>query len=164
MERSSWDWVEHVQDVQRNVGQRHIQLAYRLHYPSHVEPQCKKNCKQNPKCYCGLGRSKWLAETKRESADEEDEDEDDESCFERRKLGLPIGLKNLGNTCYVNSFLQIWFHNLQFRNALYSWDPEQDAEEKFNQTLYKTDQEYRPEGIIANLQALFAIMEFSNRK
>jgi len=179
-EKSSWEWVEHVKDVNRDVGERHIQLAYRLHFPVHVEPQCKKNCKQNPKCYCGLGRAKWLAERPSSSSssrgekaandeddeddDEEDSDDDDETCFERRKTGLPIGLKNLGNTCYVNSFLQIWFHNTQFRNALYSWDPEQDLEERSNKTLYKTDQEYRPEGIIANLQALFAIMEFSNRK
>ncbi len=33
----------------------------------------------------------------------------------RRGEGLPAGLKNLGNTCYVNSFLQIWFHNVPFR-------------------------------------------------
>ena len=55
-ERTSWGWVEHVNDVQKDVGERHIQLAYRLHYPTHVDPQCKKNCPKNPKCYCALGR------------------------------------------------------------------------------------------------------------
>ena len=47
---------------------------------------------------------------------------------------------------------------------MYSWDPEHDDEERNNKTLRLADEEYRPEGIIANLQALFAVMEFSNRK
>jgi hypothetical protein len=50
---------------------------------------------------------------------------------------MPIGLRNLGATCYVscppvgpahrkakltiqaNAFLQVWYHNVQFRNELY---------------------------------------------
>ena len=32
------------------------------------------------------------------------------------------GLKNVGNTCYVNSLLQTYFHLLPFRSAVYSID------------------------------------------
>ena len=78
-------------------------------------------------------KRKWITETDIAYWYTIKSDDEDETCFERRKPGLPIGLKNLGNTCYVNSFLQIWFHNTQFRKALYSWDPEQDEEEKDNQ-------------------------------
>ena len=30
-----------------------------------------------------------------------------------------VGLTNLGATCYVNTFLQVWFHNLELRQTLY---------------------------------------------
>lgn len=30
-----------------------------------------------------------------------------------------MGLTNLGATCYVNTFLQMWFLNLELRQALY---------------------------------------------
>ncbi|TRY79895.1 hypothetical protein TCAL_10043 [Tigriopus californicus] len=102
---------------------------------------------------------KWLDS---DDSDDDDEDEDDDEgsdiALERRANSFPAGLLNLGNTCYVNSFLQIWFHNVNFRQALYEWDPEQDDEEGENETLLEAEN-YKPRGKVASLQALFAMME-----
>ncbi|KAG0027066.1 Ubiquitin carboxyl-terminal hydrolase 48 [Podila clonocystis] len=38
----------------------------------------------------------------------------------KRSEGRPAGMKNLGATCYANSLLQVWFHDSEFRNAIYS--------------------------------------------
>ena len=91
------------------------------------------------------------------------EDDEEDMSLEKRCPDMPVGLKNLGNTCYVNSFLQIWFHNVPFRTALYKWDPSQDALEADNESQLEAEN-YRPRGKVASLQALFSMMEFSNRR
>lgn len=83
--------------------------------------------------------------------------------LEERYTDMPVGLKNIGNTCYVNSILQIMFHNRPFRTALYKWDPSQDALEADNESQLEAEN-YRPRGKVASLQALFSMMEFSNRR
>ncbi|KAJ1479241.1 hypothetical protein T484DRAFT_1814998, partial [Baffinella frigidus] len=35
-----------------------------------------------------------------------------------KREGVPVGLKNIGNTCYFNSLLQTYFAIPQFRDAI----------------------------------------------
>ncbi|TNN88219.1 Ubiquitin carboxyl-terminal hydrolase 48 [Liparis tanakae] len=72
-------------------------------------------------------------------------------------LNTFVGLTNLGATCYVNTFLQVWFHNLELRRSLYQCHNSR-AEE------HNTESEYEPQSICEHLQYLFALLQNSNRK
>ncbi|KAL0605187.1 Ubiquitin carboxyl-terminal hydrolase 48 [Plecturocebus cupreus] len=82
------------------------------HEPLH-RPK-RRNCKGNPNCLVGIGEHIWLGEIDENSF----HNIDDPNC-ERRKKNSFVGLTNLGATCYVNTFLQVWFLNLELRQALY---------------------------------------------
>ncbi len=45
---------------------------------------------------------------------------------------------------------------------MYEWDPAHDSEEQDNESLLENN--YEPKSKVASLQALFAMMEFTNRK
>jgi ubiquitin C-terminal hydrolase len=61
----------------------------------------------------------------------------------------PTGIKNLGATCYLNSFLQIWFHNILFRDAIYR---------------YKVKANDVQRNIAGILQYVFTELELTNKK
>uniref|UniRef100_A0A915PF21 ubiquitinyl hydrolase 1 n=1 Tax=Setaria digitata TaxID=48799 RepID=A0A915PF21_9BILA len=86
----------------------------------HYVPNPKtKNCRDNPYCLGRLGLEKWdklLSCIKNENKTSTE--------LDRRDIAkMPCGLVNLGNSCYVNSFLQIFFNDPVFRKCIYDWRP-----------------------------------------
>ncbi|KAI3639981.1 hypothetical protein MIR68_001986 [Amoeboaphelidium protococcarum] len=81
---------------------------------------CQKHCvSSNPRCLNVLGMEKWLD---RDKALEQYYEVNQlyEREPERARLTLsPVGLRNLGATCYVNAFLQTWYFDLQFRGGIF---------------------------------------------
>ena len=72
----------------------------------------RRNCGNNPMCLTGLGEEKYIKSHPAEVASLES------SLSELRDPTQYVGLKNLGATCYVNSLIQVWFHNEDMRYRL----------------------------------------------
>ncbi|KAG1827163.1 cysteine proteinase [Suillus subaureus] len=95
-------------------------------------PPCsKKLCKNNPNCLNYLGQETWKDEDKARELFLKASDLGFNPVLDARDPELPVGLKNLGATCYANAFIQVWFRDLAFRNGVYMCQPSQDKEDVF---------------------------------
>ncbi|KAF9052908.1 cysteine proteinase [Panaeolus papilionaceus] len=114
---------------------------------------CSKTlCKLNPFCLNYLGQDKWEDEAKAEKRFIEIANLGRDPSNDSRKTDLPVGLKNLGATCYANASLQVWFRDLTFRGAVYACaPPEGVSEEKFK------------ESPVFHLQTTFAFLQLGNQ-
>eukprot|EP00331_Platyophrya_macrostoma_P026999 CAMPEP_0176452540 /NCGR_PEP_ID=MMETSP0127-20121128/28602_1 /TAXON_ID=938130 /ORGANISM="Platyophrya macrostoma, Strain WH" /LENGTH=1000 /DNA_ID=CAMNT_0017841025 /DNA_START=38 /DNA_END=3040 /DNA_ORIENTATION=- len=88
-----------------------------------------------------------------------------------RKKGMPVGLKNVGNTCYVNSLFQTHFQNLKFVKAIMDFESGvtfTDEEIKAAKSGANQDKKKlrlnASINLVKNLQALFASMTRSHKK
>ncbi|XP_053725063.1 ubiquitin carboxyl-terminal hydrolase 48 [Synchiropus splendidus] len=150
LEKAAWRWVDHV--LPEEVRQEHVELAYRVNLPACQRGTCRRNCKGNPNCLVGIGEQAWLGEI-----DENAFHNVDDPNSVRREKNTFVGLTNLGATCYVNTFLQVWFHNLELRKSLYQCQTSRAHQ-------HDIQSEYEPQSICEHLQYLFALLQNSNRK
>ncbi|XP_029907601.1 ubiquitin carboxyl-terminal hydrolase 48 isoform X2 [Myripristis murdjan] len=150
LEKAAWRWVEMVKPEE--IRREHIELAYRVNVPACKRGACRRNCKGNPNCLVGIGEQAWLGEI-----DENAFHNIDDPNSERRDKNTFVGLTNLGATCYVNTFLQVWFHNLELRRSLYLCQNSRAQE-------HNVDSDYEPQSICEHLQYLFALLQNSNRR
>ncbi|XP_027135392.1 ubiquitin carboxyl-terminal hydrolase 48 [Larimichthys crocea] len=150
LEKAAWRWVETVKP--EDISPEHIDLAYRVNLPACKRGTCRRNCKGNPNCLVGIGEQAWLGEI-----DENAFHNIDDPNSERRDKNTFVGLTNLGATCYVNTFLQVWFHNLELRKSLYQCHNSRAQE-------HNIESDYEPQSICEHLQYLFALLQNSNRK
>nr|XP_006811923.1 PREDICTED: ubiquitin carboxyl-terminal hydrolase 48-like [Saccoglossus kowalevskii] len=128
LDKAAWKWAETTDPTK--VTQDHIETAYRVKLKPCKLGTCRRNCKGNPNCLNGLGENLWLGEI-----DDDSWHEIEDPNNERRQEGSFVGLKNLGATCYVNTLLQVWFHNSTLRRALYQWIPDKTKTAKKSSTV-----------------------------
>lgn len=150
LDKAAWRWVEHVKP--EDISLEHIALAYRVNLQYCKRGTCRRNCKGNPNCLVGIGEQAWLGEI-----DENTFHNIDDPNSERRDKNSFVGLTNLGATCYVNTFLQVWFHNLELRRSLYQYH-------NYREQNHDAESDYEPQSICEHLQYLFALLQNSNRK
>ncbi|VDK50656.1 unnamed protein product, partial [Anisakis simplex] len=124
-------------DIPDKLDHKALWKLYMLHKSQcflHCVPNPRtKNCRDNPYCLERLGSEKWDKLVQKMVK----EGKSSEKSSSRREVSTkPCGLVNLGNSCYLNSFLQkssfvivpnasfqIFFSDPVFRKFIYEWRP-----------------------------------------
>ncbi|KAJ7775067.1 hypothetical protein B0H16DRAFT_1672615 [Mycena metata] len=91
----------------------------------------KRGCKNNPNCLNYLGQKKWENEEDARKMFMKVANLGSNPAEDARDADLPVGLKNLGATCYANASLQVWFRDMAFRSGVYKCQRTEASADKF---------------------------------
>eukprot|EP00043_Microstomoeca_roanoka_P018121 m.192687 g.192687 ORF g.192687 m.192687 type:complete len:1148 (-) comp16771_c0_seq14:5079-8522(-) len=106
---------------------------------------------KDPRSLGSIGQQAWLSGKKTAGFLKALEDD---SFNTLRAEGAPVGLVNMGATCYVNSFLQVFFHSIDFRQAIFAYNPPPAVPEERTMAQQLLDQ----------LQRAFALLQATNTR
>ncbi|KAJ3075794.1 hypothetical protein HDU98_006885 [Podochytrium sp. JEL0797] len=92
--------------------------------PKKEKETCPPKCKNNPNCINCFSTAKWTSTNAQQAflriANRNNPSDQDITSLSRIPR-MPLGLKNLSATCYLNTLLQVWFHNIPFRKAVFAY-------------------------------------------
>ena len=80
-----------------------------------------------------------------------------------REPGMPVGLKNIGNTCYFNSFVQMLFYLPGFVEPILKIK-EDESEQYQRKSLVSQRRIEASCNLVIEMKSLFAAMTKSNQK
>ncbi|KAG0269925.1 hypothetical protein DFQ27_001474 [Actinomortierella ambigua] len=94
-------------------------------------------CKDNPNCLNYLGQEQWESEDAFENYRAIRSLGTNDARLSKRNNGYPVGLRNLGATCYASSLLQCWFQDYDFRNTIFQCQLSEDNGKLESSPLYQ---------------------------
>ncbi|KAG8713111.1 hypothetical protein FRC11_013264, partial [Ceratobasidium sp. 423] len=160
---SEWGWVGTEVNAAEDIGPQHRAAAcgFRKHickngYARRADPPPAKSGAEDEVVVISSDDTpqKWENEAAARKSYLEAAGLGDDPKSSARNPGLPVGLKNLGATCYANAFLQVWFQDIAFRAGVYNCDPE----------LSLLPGKSVEESPIYQLQMTFGALQHSNEK
>lgn len=88
---------------------------------------------------------------------------EDPNPYNRQRIAFswPVGLRNIGNSCWFSVVIQALFHLPAFRNRILTWDMDFCSEPQPSTSQGETSQR---EEFMSELRKLFALLLASNRK
>ncbi|KAI8621736.1 hypothetical protein BC830DRAFT_1163468 [Chytriomyces sp. MP71] len=118
-----------------------------------INSQCAAKCRANQNCVAVLDNAlakQWRADNALETFLKRNTPEHVQTIADLARIqDAPIGLKNLAATCYLNTLLQVWFHNIPLRTAVYNYE------------LGLCDEQ--SDVIMRNLKTAFAYMQYGSK-